>query len=158
MKHFATGEVTPQAARHVVDNLWERGAQELDILGISRGEALNVMAHCLERGYPTLAWSVDGIPVVVTGLMPTGPGVMCSWFLATEEFTRYQRSITLAVWREMEQVAKARGLREIEVFSTCRHPEAARWFEALGFRLDVDRHPGEGGIRTYRFVRKFEGS
>jgi len=156
LTHIATSLANPDMIDHVVANLWDRGAQELEILGVSRERAVEMMNDCREAGNPTLAWSVDGVPVFVTGLLPTGPGVMCSWFLATRRFHAFQRRITMTLWRELERVAEERQLREIEIYSTCVHPRAARWFQALGFVLDVDRHSSPR-TRTYRFVRRFTG-
>ena len=53
-------------------------------------------------------------------------------------------------------MADEHHLSEIEIYSTCVHPRAARWFQALGFALDVDRH-SPTRTRTYRFVRRFTG-
>lgn len=149
-------QATNASISHVMTHLWERGAQELEILGYSRQYVAETIANMRDKGWPTMAFIVDDEPVCVCGLvLEEGGKRAATWFQATEDFTRYQRQITRELRAHMEAAAAERAIEEIEIFSACVHPRAGRWFKALGFELDVDRHPGQDMPRTYRFVRRF---
>lgn len=158
MKMMTTLAV-PDAVDYIFSNLWERGARELAMIGLSTDRARAIADHQCSIGMPTMAIWFDGEPVLICGLMSTDhPNAMVTWFQATEMFTHYAREITVEVRKQLEHVARARNLDYVEIISPCVHPRTGRWFRALGFRLDVDRYipvancPGE---RLYRFVRRF---
>lgn len=160
MTEMLITEATIEAVDHILANLWERGREELAILDVSNDHARSVINGQVARGAPTMAIWIDGSPVVMLGLMPSDlPRGMKTWFQATDTFVHYARPITLELRRAMENAAKERGLDFIEIFSVCVHPSAGRWFRALGFELDVDRHIAvsvENPRRLYRFVRTFK--
>lgn len=151
---------TNDAIAYVMANLWERGAQELDALEIDPDVALTSIQHWRDSGYPTMAWLVDREPVFVIGLVPKGPALMETWFIATEAFRRHKLAITRELRHKVDDVAVSMGLREVEIHSPCIHPDSGRWFGALGFTLDVSRHSAYSdasteGTRLYRFVRRY---
>lgn len=154
--------VTPEARDFVFDRLWQRGREELEILGISEDEARGIIHHEVVSGAPTMALWIGEAPVVILGLMRTDdPYGMRTWFQATDLFTRYARQITQQLRGSLTQFAHARHLDYIEVVSPCVHPDSGRWFAALGFELDVNRYLRApmlvDGVerRLYRFERKF---
>lgn len=148
--------VPNDAINVIFSNLWERGEQELEVLGLSRQMAASEVAAWRDQGFPSMSWSVDGLPVFICGLVPDGKRA-ATWFQATEDFVPHQREITRELRRRIEEDAARLGFEELEIFSACIHPRTGRWFKALGFELDVDRHPGNGQPRLYRFVRTIKG-
>lgn len=151
-------EATPEVVGHIISNLWERGQRELEILGIEPASAIAIMDHQRSLGAPTMAIWFDGEPVVFCALMRTDdPLGMVTAFQATELFSHYVVPITKLLRRALERSARQYGLEFIEIFSPCVHPRTGRWFEALGFRLDLNRFiPAKnGGGRLYRFERRF---
>jgi hypothetical protein len=153
-------EAVPEAVNYVFDNLWERGGQELAILGYSVDQARAIVTHQRLSGAPTLAVWIDGAPALICGLMRTdSPDGMATWFQATEAFTEHARQITKELRAKLEGAATTYNLKFIEIVSPCVHPKTGRWFAALGFRLDVDRHiraRDDLQQRLYRFERRFD--
>lgn len=155
-----TTEATDDAVDHVLGNLWERGARELAVLDVSLDHARSVMTRQRDAGLPTLAIWVDDEPVLVAGLIRiSDPMGMSTWFQATESFGRFAMPITRELRSQLGQAAVAYDLAYIEIASPCVHPRTGRWFESLGFTLDVNRYvPLREGShdRLYRFERRFD--
>lgn len=151
--------VSPEARDYVLANLWQRGREELDILGISEDAARGIIQSEVERGSPTWALWIDERPVVVMGLMLIDePFGMRTWFQATDDFNTYARAITQQIRDSMSQFAASRNLDFIEIVSPCVHPQSGRWFKALGFELDLNRYlraSENNDRRLYRFERRF---
>lgn len=159
MSLMTTTLAVPEAVNHVFDNLWERGARELEMLGFSNEMARGFVAYQVQAGMPTLALWFDNEPVVIMGLARSdNPNAMSTWFQATELFTEFARPITEELRRQIAHVGETRNLDYVEIISPCVHPHAGRWFRALGFNLDVNRFiPIREGSqeRLYRFERRF---
>lgn len=155
MKIEVSEPASNEAINIVMSNLWQRGLEELELVNVSRQSAAMQIAAWRDQGYPSMGWSVDGLPVFICGLVPDGK-LASTWFQATDDFTQHQREITRALKRKIEDEAARLALDEVEIFSACIHPRTGRWFAALGFELDIDRHPAQGQPRFYRFVRKMK--
>jgi hypothetical protein len=153
-------EATADAVDHVFGNLWERGQQELAVLGYPLDVARAIVNRQRETGAPTLALWIDDEPIVISGLMKTdNPKGMSTWFQATDAFAHFALPLTKEIRYQLEETARAYDLDYIEIVSPCVHPKTGRWFGALGFNLDVDRFiPLREGSdqRLYRFERKFD--
>lgn len=155
MSTFRLTDASPEAVDYVLTNLWERGEQEFALLGITKEQAAGFIARQRDVGLPTMAGWIDSDPVFISGLTHADdPSGMVTWFQATELFTPYVHPITHALREAMERTATAYNLAYIEIHSPCVHPKSGRWFKALGFDLDVDRHVAQGPT-LYRFVRRF---
>lgn len=153
---YAITEATHQVVDHITENLWERGREELALIGVPPEMMAPLIDTYRQSNQPTMAVWIDGVPVFMAGLVSTGPAMMCTWFQATEAFTRHARLITTLLRRRLEYEAEQRGLSEIEIHSPCVHPKSGKWFGLLGFDLDVNYYlPSNGGARLYRFVRRF---
>lgn len=160
MSEMRITEATPEAVDHVFANMWDRGREELCILGLSSERAREILEAERKAGNPSMAIWFDGEPVVILGLMRTAdPAGRVTWFEATDLFARFARQITHQLRLSMENAARDFALDFIEIFSPCVHPASGRWFRALGFGLDVNRHltvSGANPRRLYRFVRTFQ--
>ncbi len=158
MSQFVITEANNEAIEFVLQNLWDRGEIELELLGKTKTWAAQYIIQERDSGAPNWAlWHSDQ-PILIAGLVssddPTG---MCTWFEATEAFRFHAPEITRLVRQKLEDAAGARYLGFVEIFSACVHPRTGRWFKALGFNLDVDYHRvAESGAKIYRFVRKFD--
>lgn len=147
------------AVEFVLNNLWARGEAELEILGIPKAKAAEMILERRDRGEPTFSFRADGEPIFIAGLTRSDdPQGMATWFQATEGFNEYSREITVRLREGIERAAEANNLTFVEIFSVCVHPKTGRWFRALGFNLDVDYHSRtSSGATVYRFVRTFGG-
>lgn len=148
-----------EAIQFVLNNLWDRGEAELEIMGIPKVRAAEMIIERRERGEPTFSFRVDGVPIFIAGLTRADdPSAMATWFQATDDFNAYAREITQRLRVGVEASAKTYGLKYVEIFSPCVHPKTGRWFKALGFDLDVNYHQKlPNGAKLYRFVRNFDG-
>lgn len=157
-----TTHASDESVAFVLDHLWDRGRQELDILGITPEVAMGMIAQQRQAGLPTMAIWVDNEPVVISGLLRLAdPLGMVTWFQATDLFAGHARAITKELRAKLAFAASMYDLAYIEINSPCTHPDTGRWFGALGFHLDVDRfiRVREGSEqRLYRFVRHFDRS
>jgi|GEM_PF-2019850 len=160
MSTMRVSEASPDAVDFVMENLWQRGQEELAILGIETEVARGIIAHQRAIGMPNMAIWIDDEPVIICGVMRTDhPHGMATWFQATEMFTPFMRPITAQLRESLERTALAFGLEFLEIISPCVHPKTGRWFRALGFALDLDRYiqAKDGVNRLYRYERKFSG-
>jgi len=157
---FQVQHADNEAIEFVLNNLWERGQEELQIIGITPGIAAETILARRERGEPTFSFRAGDEPVFIAGLTRTDdPQAMATWFQATEAFNEHAREITCRLRQGIEDIARAHNLTYVEIFSACVHPKTGRWFKALGFDLDLDYHcRAKTGAPMYRFVRHFEGN
>ena len=156
IRHEVT-EATAHAVDFIIENLWERGRKELDLMGYDLDSAMGAIQSWRQQNLPTMAVSFEGKPVFMAGLVPVKAQVMQTWFQATDEFTTHARQITVILRKRLEEEAEARNLAELEIYSMCVHPKSSEWFGLLGFSLDHDyHHVCSGGARLYRFVRRFD--
>lgn len=144
------------AIEFVLNNLWERGEEELELLGVNKGRAAELILDWRDRGEPTFSFRADGVPIFIAGLTRTDdPHAMRTWFQATEDFNLYSREITVKLREGIEKIAESWELEYVEIFSPCVHPKTGRWFRALGFTIDLDYHSKtQAGATLYRFVRR----
>lgn len=159
MSEMLVTTASPYAVDHVFANMWARGREELQILGLSSERARDILESERAAGNPSMAIWFDGEPVVILGLMrATDPAGRVTWFEATDLFARFARPITQCLRDSMARFAKENDVDFIEIFSPCVHPASGRWFRALGFGLDVNHHAtvsADNPRRIYRFVRTF---
>lgn len=155
MSVVAAAAMTPERIDFVLNNLWERGRRELEDLGVTRTAARQeVMEHAVKG----TGWCIEanGSPAVLVGLVVKGGGRACTWFLATEEFDSHFLQLTSLIMERLPQECDRLGLREVEILSASRHPKAAVWFRAMGFRSDPTHHSAAAsGARIRRYVRTF---
>jgi hypothetical protein len=160
MPSLSCKEASPNAVNFVLNNLWTRGAQEFEILKITREGAAAAIESMRQAGMPMRSLWIDDEPVVVMGMIriPGDPTGMSTWFQATDLFNAYARALTKEVRALIEQGAATYNLAYVEIESPCVHPRTGRWFRALGFELDPNWHSVARGTtsKLYRFVRKFD--
>ncbi len=155
-----TTEATDDAIEHVINHLWANGRDELKLLESGHDEAANYVVNRREEGAPTFAMWHDGEPLFITGLVFSDTSTnacrgMMTWFLATDRFPLFYREITRRLKRGIEEQARKFDLDYVEIFSACIDYRAGRWFQLMGFEIDLDYHHVFKGHRFYRFVRRF---
>lgn len=124
----------------VIENLWERGKQELSHHGKMSMEA--VMEHLAiaaahNDGY---VMRVEDEPVAVFGAMGKN-GHYYSWFLATERFDEVGKTATRLLRGFIKEKVTDRPDATLEMASAGLHPDTERWFDVIGF---VKLPPKEG--------------
>lgn len=122
--------VTDNRLLHVLAHLWPRGVDELQRMGRTLEDTFYRFRHFAATGYKARVLEFDGAPVVVVGIAFDELGAF-TWFQATGDFDRHASAITRYVRRE---AAAFPG--PLSIYSTCVHPDTARWFRVLGFRRD----------------------
>lgn len=112
-------------------NLWLRGLEEIDRLGMSDKEAFDTLLSCSVRGRGGFLLA-DGEPVLIAGVMAADePAVYDTFMQATEDFPRHYREIV----RQMRRYVNAvRGT--VRIYSVTVHPKSERFFRAIGFEPD----------------------
>lgn len=153
----AVAHITPERVDHVLAHLWERGRVELEDLGVPLSLA---RAECLEHAALGTGWAIlsDGVPVVLTGLVRTGPRSAGTWFLATDDFERAFREVTALILERLPAECERLGFEEVEILSACRHPKADRWFKAMGFTSDPGHNGATAsGVPIRRYVKSVGG-
>lgn len=133
MTLFSYEPVAREQVAAVVEALWERGREELRRFKIPDPQQVieQVMAMAHDYGW---VFKADGVPVAVCGAHGIAD-VFYTWFLATEELEKVGRPFTLWLRRFTREIMATEGRgKRLEIHSALVHPQAARWFEALGFR------------------------
>jgi hypothetical protein len=132
--------------RYVLDNLWPRGVEEFERLGVTKEQAFDRFSGYIATGLRPIALVFDR-PVVVTGIGTEG-GEQFTWFIATDEFERHASAITRQIRRE------ARHFDPLYIYSVCVHPDTEKWFRVLGFEKQDWRGTTAAGWPLFRFKRK----
>lgn len=132
---------------YVINNLWQRGCDEVKAFGFESTEGLAnfIMAGADEHGYVLTA---DDVPVVVFGAS-LEQGTWFTWFLATEQFSDLGTQATRFFNDFLKKRLKENPGARLELISACDHSEATRWFRILGFEV-MER---QGAFTRYKYVR-----
>jgi len=140
-------EATPGRIDYIFDTLWDRGKEELRLLGHTSFTAKRLAREYVSTGISSGVLSGEN-PVLITGITREPDGRAITWFQATDEFTRYVEPITRLMRHECECFGQ-----ELSIYSVCVHPQTEKWFRILGFKLDgwMEKLPTGGWLR--RFVR-----
>lgn len=140
-------KVQPEDIKIVVKNMWERGQRESKVYGFDNTE--DIMAYLLslsgEYGY---VMKVGDEPIAVFGAA-RHEEKYSTWFVATERFNEVGKQATLFLNGFIKERVKDRPDAELEMISAVEHPEAERWFAALGFAL-IEK---DGLFSKYKYRR-----
>ena len=140
---------------YVFEHFWERGELEIKIFDISMEKAIEIVkgyigtrhAYTVMNGY---------FPVAIFGCYETKPGYWRTWFLATGEFNgRLGIKITRITHAIINDAAKIEKMVQMESISALTHPDAERWFYALGFSKDNGYNVTVCDNPLYRFYMNF---
>lgn len=119
---------------YVLDNLWERGSMEAEAFGFKT--KADILAYILsvssEYGY---VLKHDEKPVAVFGASYHS-GCYYTWFIGTEDFAQVGKSATRYLDGILKRKVKEKPSARLEMLSAVDHPEAERWFNILGFKLE----------------------
>lgn len=127
-----TLSLTRADVHFVAENLWERGKIEMERYGVTSLDQLvdKLMGMAQEYGYSLYA---DGRPVAVFGAALANDGWYYTWFIATEDFTKIGKAATKFLRDFTRERVAERPDARLFLWSAVDHPEAARWFQVLGF-------------------------
>lgn len=126
-----TTPITTCDIAYVLQNFWERGKQEATILGMAELDQLIGKFAVAAREYG-FTISLGKEPVCVCAANREG-NTYFTWFAATSRFEECGLQITRALKRIVAKEQRERPGVNIELISASPHPEAARWFKALGY-------------------------
>lgn len=117
----------------VLRDLWDRGCEEVQTAGFSLPGLGPVLRPLLLRGWAVGIFSSVRPLAVCLWDFPE-ERVARTWFLASREAEQGTLGFTRAVFRAMRQAWDAfPAVERIEAHSLASHPDARRWFQALGF-------------------------
>lgn len=132
MSDWSTRAANLDDALYVFDHLWERGSEELAAYGVTREEWLVLWACMTVVPNCTCAFLYKGHVVAVLGVERC-EDVGRTWFQATRAFDDVGVGLTRQMRKVIAELAAKAGLRKAILSSLCISPDAARWYEFLGF-------------------------
>lgn len=135
------GPATPSGIAYVAKHLWGRGSDEVTLYGLKTQQDLEKHLCGMLNQYSVML-KLDDTPVAVFGANKLRQDHYSTWFIATEAFTAAGLSITRYVRRFLKEKTEAgpKGAR-VELVSAVGHPDALRWFKALGFEWQYNQGP-----------------
>ena len=131
--------------------MWKRGREELSYL-VSQEQWL--------RGWKTRINRGDAVAIgehAILGCDWDETDVCNTSFQASESFEApgVGKQVTKALRREIPRLMKETGARLCFVYSLCVDPQAAKWFQLLGFEEDKGyRGITRGPYVSRRFLRR----
>lgn len=131
-------DATLEDIDYVIANLWERGKREGEKVGLTIEEIRAwLLSFCHDCLYVLI---YKDKPLAITGAN-SSEGVHYTTFLATKEFKNAGMAITLFMSRFTRNRFKNLNMKRLELWSASDHPEAAKWFNIIGFHLDKIDQP-----------------
>ena len=141
--------VTPAALAFVLQNLWPRGVEEMNRLGLNTLQAFaRFMAYAEMPDADAAILSVDGEPIVAVGIASEGEERF-TWFIATSQFDAHGKAITKFIRRYVREHEGA-----LCIYSVCVHPDTEKWFRLLGFVRSAWVSETREGWPLYRFEKE----
>lgn len=140
---------------YVFEHIWERGELEIKIFDISMEKAIEIVKGYIGTRH---AYTVLNryLPVAIFGCYETKPGYWRTWFLATDEFKgRLGIKVTRVSHDLIQEFSKIDEMVQMESISALTHPDAERWFYALGFSKDSGYNVTVCDNPLYRFYLNF---
>lgn len=139
----------PEDVDHVVDHMWARGHVEAANLGFAGRRVIRRRLHAFARTPFSYCIRVDGVPLLLVGGVEVEPGIVRTWFQATDEFERHGKAATKMLRIELRRWMAEHPDKILELVSASEHPDAPGWFRLLGFEI-VGR---QGLVSVYRARR-----
>jgi hypothetical protein len=124
--------LTDGDAAYVLLNLWQRGRDEMTVLGI-KSPQLQYILKWKTDPRASFAIHLENSPIVVCGAFNMGEGEYSTWFLAVELSRRELVGMIPLLRGTIKERAQDIGMKQLNCFSTCIHPRAPDWFRAIGF-------------------------
>ena len=105
---------------------------------------------------PAFTGFVGEIPIAVAGIMIPWPGLGTAWSFTTPQVAAFPCTFHRAVKRKIEEIAKERNLRRLQMDVPQSHTVSRRWVLRLGFQSEGAMPCyGPDGETWIRFVRLF---
>ena len=94
---------------------------------------------------PGPKWAIrikeTGEPLVVGGLVPLGPCVWRTWFLANQRaWDEYGKEVTIHTARTRKELLKGVDHARIETLCLATRKKACQWYEACGMKYESTMH------------------
>ena len=132
MTELNFAHITPEDLQFIIDKLWDRGVEEAVLYGLKTPEELyqHFIGVSRQHGY---CLKVGDEPVAAFGVTPPKGKKYSTWFIATERFSEAGLGITKFLRGFVRERLAEHPEAELELVSAVGHPDATRWFNALGF-------------------------
>jgi hypothetical protein len=105
---------------------------------------------------PAFTGFVLEVPIAVAGIMIPWPGLGTAWSFTTPLVAQFPCAFHRAVKRKIEEIAKERGLRRLQMDVPESHTISRRWALRLGFHAEGAMPCyGPDGESWIRFARLF---
>lgn len=119
----------------VMGDLSDISVDELGRGGFSTWTGLKSAKMLLECG-PADTLLEGGVPIAVLGHFPHGEHVRVTWFLGAKRYFELGPRGVVYTRRYFQSLQRGYPGTWFHSYSGSRHPDAARWFTLLGFKLD----------------------
>lgn len=140
--------VTPADIDFILTNLWARGEEEAVLYGLKSKEEMG--RHLLGMSHKYGFCLTDGTtPVAAFGGNSSDDHRYTTWFIATDKFVDHAIGITKFLRGFIKTRVMERPDAELELISATGHPDAARWFNTLGF---VRKGAPNGVFTIYQYA------
>lgn len=144
--------VTEADIDFIVDNFWARGEEEAVLYGLKDKNEVKRYLLGVSKKYG-FCLKTEGEPVAAFGAASYDGHNYNTWFIATDRFTEQALGITKFLRGFIKEKLAEHPEAELHLISAVGHPDAGRWFNALGF----ERMKPNGVFSTYRYVGKTKG-
>lgn len=145
--------LTDHDANIVLHNLWQRGREEISLLG---QELPDVKKLLQANADPRASFAIhfNNQPIAICGAFDMGNDEYSTWFLAVEMPRRLLVDMIPMLRGVILDKARDIGIKRLNCYSPCIHPRAPEWFKAIGFH-EVLYTPPPGSPNVRRFVIDF---
>lgn len=140
--------VKPEDIDFILTNLWARGEEEAVLYGLKSKEEMSRHLLGMSHKYG-FCLSAGTEPVAAFGGNSSDGHRYTTWFIATDKFVDHALGITKFLRGFIRERISERSDAELELISATGHPDAGRWFNALGF---VRKCPPNGVFTTYSYA------
>lgn len=141
--------LTDHDANIVLHNLWQRGREEISLLGQELPDVKKLLqVHADPRA--SFAIHFHDQPIAVCGAFDMGNDEYSTWFLAVEMPRRLLVDMIPMLRYQIQARAKSLNMKRLNCYSPCIHPRAPEWFKAIGFHEVLHDSP-----KVRRFVMNF---
>ena len=145
-------ELRPGDIEHVCSVLWERGVHEAKRFGLAGPQEIDRYLRGCSKEYCYVARDYSG-PVTIFGANKHPEGFI-TFFVSTDRMVLHGRRISIKLKHLLDADVKAEGNPVVKLISAVDHPEADRWFKAMGFAFQDEKPP----FRTYLYEPRLKRS
>lgn len=146
---FSVKELRPEHVRAVVDAAWQRGKDEAEVYGVSEAQKMTELLWQQANEYGYALFHDDVLIAVFGAAFSSADNAYATWFLATDDLLKVGRHATYWLRGFVKERTHERPDAKLKIMTAANHPEADRWFRALGFSLMED----DGRFKHYLYTR-----